>query len=61
MASSINHCCMRTFAILSSDPALEFGTVQIYTCSESCWANGDKYRTEYVVVQADPDQRYFAR
>ena len=32
---------------------LEFGTVIVYTCRDSCWAEGDSTRTETVLVQAE--------
>lgn len=38
---------------------LEFGTVLIYTCKQSCWSDGDLYRTDQVFVQADPDEHMF--
>ena len=34
--------------------ALEFGTVLVYTCRESCWAAGKRdYCVEKVIVQAE--------
>ncbi|XP_045213190.2 programmed cell death protein 2-like [Mercenaria mercenaria] len=39
--------------------AVEFGTVLVYTCKQSCWDESDSYRTEYAVVQTDPDQHLF--
>lgn len=32
---------------------IEFGTVMIWTCRQSCWASGDYVREERVVVQAE--------
>ena len=32
---------------------LEFGTVMVYTCRDSCWTEGDSLRTETVLVQAE--------
>lgn len=32
---------------------IEFGTVLIWTCRQSCWASGDYVREERVVVQAE--------
>ncbi|KAL3876330.1 hypothetical protein ACJMK2_034192 [Sinanodonta woodiana] len=43
----------------SSDPAVEFGTVLIYTCKASCWKDGDTVKSELALVQSDPDQQFF--
>ncbi|XP_037079072.1 programmed cell death protein 2-like [Pollicipes pollicipes] len=32
---------------------LEFGTVLVYTCRDSCWRDGDRARAEVVLVQAE--------
>ncbi|XP_034257031.1 programmed cell death protein 2-like isoform X2 [Thrips palmi] len=32
---------------------IEFGTVLIWTCRQSCWATGDNVREERVIVQAE--------
>lgn len=32
---------------------IEFGTVLIWTCRQSCWATGDNVREEKVIVQAE--------
>ncbi|PSN38200.1 hypothetical protein C0J52_20752 [Blattella germanica] len=32
---------------------LEFGTVLVFTCRQSCWASADTWREERVVVQAE--------
>nr|KAG5696697.1 hypothetical protein BaRGS_012066 [Batillaria attramentaria] len=42
-----------------SDPAVEFGTVLVYTCSTSCWQQTDTWKEECVVLQQDPDQHLF--
>ena len=34
-------------------PALEFGTVIVFTCSRSCWGEGDTPRQETVILQAE--------
>ncbi|KAK3586101.1 hypothetical protein CHS0354_033221 [Potamilus streckersoni] len=43
----------------SIDPAVEFGTVLIYTCKASCWKDGDTNKSELALVQSDPDQQFF--
>ena len=36
--------------------SIEFGTVFIYSCSKSCWNEGDGgFREESIFVQTDPD------
>uniref|UniRef100_A0A8D8YRH9 Programmed cell death protein 2-like n=2 Tax=Cacopsylla melanoneura TaxID=428564 RepID=A0A8D8YRH9_9HEMI len=32
---------------------LEFGCVYVFTCSENCWSDGDVWREETVIVQAE--------
>lgn len=45
---------------LSSELILEFGTVLVYTCKESCWISGSNTPVEeFLLVQADPDQKLF--
>ena len=40
---------------------IEFGTVFVYTCSNSCWTESDKFlREEVTVLQSDPDTSLFA-
>jgi hypothetical protein len=34
-------------------PALEFGTALIYTCTKSCWREGDSFKLEKMLVQAE--------
>ncbi|XP_050039168.2 programmed cell death protein 2-like isoform X1 [Dermacentor andersoni] len=34
---------------------VEFGTVLVYSCSASCWKEGDKWQPEVALVQRDPD------
>ncbi|XP_056596090.1 programmed cell death protein 2-like [Triplophysa dalaica] len=44
----------------SSESALEFGTVLVYTCKNSCWKSGSKVPVEeFLFVQPDPDQKLF--
>jgi hypothetical protein len=43
----------------SSTPPLEFGTVLIFTCLDSCWNERDNVKEESVIVQPDPDQHLF--
>ncbi|XP_076861738.1 programmed cell death protein 2-like isoform X2 [Brachyhypopomus gauderio] len=44
----------------SSELVLEFGTVLVYTCRESCWMSGSNVPVEeFIFVQADPDQKLF--
>ncbi|KAK2867448.1 hypothetical protein Q8A67_025565 [Cirrhinus molitorella] len=44
----------------SSDISLEFGTVLVYTCRNSCWKSGSTIPVEeFLVVQPDPDQKLF--
>ncbi|KAM7002359.1 programmed cell death protein 2-like [Tautogolabrus adspersus] len=39
---------------------LEFGTVLVYTCTNSCWTTGSKSAVEeFCFVQTDPDQQLF--
>nr|XP_047924759.1 programmed cell death protein 2-like isoform X1 [Anser cygnoides] len=43
-----------------SDLSVEFGTVIVYTCEESCWpANHQTPLEEFLFVQEDPDQKLF--
>ncbi|XP_017292389.1 programmed cell death protein 2-like [Kryptolebias marmoratus] len=43
-----------------SETELEFGTVLVYTCANSCWTSGsDSAVQEFCFVQADPDQQLF--
>lgn len=45
---------------LSSELAVEFGTVLIYTCRDSCWTSGSSNPVEeFPFVQTDPDQKLF--
>ncbi|XP_072529744.1 programmed cell death protein 2-like [Salminus brasiliensis] len=45
---------------LSSELILEFGTVLVYTCRDSCWTSGSNVPVEeFLFVQADPDQKLF--
>ncbi|KAB5565567.1 hypothetical protein PHYPO_G00243060 [Pangasianodon hypophthalmus] len=47
-------------AHLSSELAVEFGTVLIYTCRDSCWTSGSSSPVEeFHFVQTDPDQKLF--
>ncbi|MCJ8735815.1 hypothetical protein PDJAM_G00251930 [Pangasius djambal] len=47
-------------AHLSSELAVEFGTVLIYTCRDSCWTSGlGSPVEEFHFVQTDPDQKLF--
>uniref|UniRef100_A0A672QMJ6 Programmed cell death 2-like n=1 Tax=Sinocyclocheilus grahami TaxID=75366 RepID=A0A672QMJ6_SINGR len=40
--------------------SLEFGTVLVYTCRNSCWKSGSTVPVEeFIVVQPDPDQKLF--
>lgn len=42
------------------DAGVEFGTVLIYTCSQSCWQDSNPSpRREFVIHQADPDSRLY--
>ncbi|XP_016422442.1 programmed cell death protein 2-like isoform X1 [Sinocyclocheilus rhinocerous] len=44
----------------NSDISLEFGTVLVYTCRNSCWESGSTVPVEeFLVVQPDPDQKLF--
>ncbi|KAK1788916.1 hypothetical protein P4O66_015821 [Electrophorus voltai] len=44
----------------NSELVLEFGTVLVYTCRESCWMSGSNVPVEeFLFVQADPDQKLF--
>ncbi|KAM3870214.1 programmed cell death protein 2-like [Diretmus argenteus] len=43
-----------------SEVELDFGTVLVYTCRESCWTPGSTSPTEeFALIQTDPDQRFF--
>lgn len=47
-------------AHLTSELAVEFGTVLIYTCRDSCWTSGSRSPVEeFHFVQTDPDQKLF--
>lgn len=39
--------------------AVEFGTAIVFTCERSCWDDTDNYRLESIIVQSDPDEKYF--
>ncbi|XP_029992453.1 programmed cell death protein 2-like [Sphaeramia orbicularis] len=44
----------------SSEAQLEFGTVLVYTCTNSCWTTGSASAVdEFCFVQTDPDQQLF--
>uniref|UniRef100_A0A3Q1ATI1 Programmed cell death protein 2 C-terminal domain-containing protein n=2 Tax=Amphiprion ocellaris TaxID=80972 RepID=A0A3Q1ATI1_AMPOC len=44
----------------SVEAELEFGTVLVYTCTNSCWTPGsDTPVKEFCFVQTDPDQQLF--
>ena len=46
----------------SSGVTIEFGTVLVFTCARSCWLDateGDLFREEFVIVEADPDASSF--
>ncbi len=42
-----------------SSPGVEFATVLVYSCSESCWTEGGRglkgFVEEHIFVQSDPD------
>ncbi|XP_041852999.1 programmed cell death protein 2-like [Melanotaenia boesemani] len=43
-----------------SETELEFGTVLVYTCTNSCWTSGSSLALEeFCYVQTDPDQQLF--
>ncbi|XP_041794822.1 programmed cell death protein 2-like isoform X2 [Chelmon rostratus] len=43
-----------------ADAELEFGTVLVYTCVNSCWTAGSRSAVEeFCLVQTDPDQQLF--
>ncbi|XP_070686319.1 programmed cell death protein 2-like isoform X2 [Pempheris klunzingeri] len=43
-----------------AEAELEFGTVLVYTCRNSCWTDGSGSAVEeFCFVQADPDQQLF--
>lgn len=43
-----------------SGGAVEFGTVLVYTCANSCWTAGSGSAVEeFLFVQTDPDQQLF--
>uniref|UniRef100_A0A4W5JQQ0 Programmed cell death 2-like n=1 Tax=Hucho hucho TaxID=62062 RepID=A0A4W5JQQ0_9TELE len=42
------------------DTGLEFGTVMVFTCRNSCWSSGSTSPVEeFIYLQADPDQKLF--
>ncbi|KAM4553111.1 programmed cell death protein 2-like [Fundulus diaphanus] len=44
----------------NSAKKLEFGTVLVYTCTNSCWTAGSKFPVEeFCFVQPDPDHELF--
>ena len=47
-----------------SDVSIEFGTVMVFTCSQSCWKDSENvgnavYLEEICLVEADPDEKLF--
>ena len=41
---------------IKGKPAVEFGNVLVFTCTGNCWNDNDvNLRSEYVIVQSDPD------
>ena len=47
-----------------SDVSIEFGTVMVFTCSQSCWKDSENvgnaiYLEEICFVEADPDEKLF--
>lgn len=54
-----HQCAGGESQVFPSLPLVEFGTVLVYSCSQSCWEDkgGNVFRDECVVVQADPDER----
>jgi len=34
---------------------IEFGTVIVYTCSQSCWQDGSEFREEFIYLQPGPE------
>lgn len=49
-------CSHDSSALLRKESLVEFGTVLIYTCSESCWEDKSLPRTEKIYVQMDTDK-----
>ncbi|XP_010864886.2 programmed cell death protein 2-like [Esox lucius] len=50
----------RTDPGAGQETALEFGTVMVFTCRNSCWLSGSTSPVEeFVYLQADPDQKLF--
>lgn len=48
----------------ANDVTIEFGTVIIFTCSQSCWKDLENtahalYLEEFCFVEADPDEKLF--
>ncbi|XP_062857610.1 programmed cell death protein 2-like [Trichomycterus rosablanca] len=44
----------------ASELVVEFGTVLVYTCRDSCWMSGSTTAVkEFLFVQPDPDQKLF--
>ena len=46
------------------DVTIEFGTVMVFTCSQSCWrdlenSEGANYLEEFCLLEADPDYKLF--
>ena len=46
------------------DMTIEFGTVMVFTCSQSCWRDAENcggavYLDEFCLVEADPDEKLF--
>lgn len=40
-------------------PLVEFGTVLFYSCSASCWKDGDTWKSEVALIQPDPDAAFW--
>ncbi|XP_077990415.1 programmed cell death protein 2-like [Glandiceps talaboti] len=45
----------------TSDIPIDFGSVYIYSCKNSCWQENEteKYKEEFFILQPDPDLKFF--
>ncbi|KAL4240870.1 programmed cell death protein [Mactra antiquata] len=56
----VNHLKFKTGVNQAEGCAIEFGTVILFTCRQSCWKDDDeKLKTENIIVLPDPDQHLF--
>jgi hypothetical protein len=59
----LNEKLLTAEGISGKGEGIEFGTVMVFCCGQSCWNDKDQsclmLREEFAVVQADPDAELF--